>query len=565
MIIKKNKNHIFFYSQTKSPNNKVLKKANQVSQHEGINLTQSVNDEFVITESKADNTKRNAICAAVRGAVLAGLTLITAIKIPKIKFFGTKYISEVSKRMKIFEEQMKPFPKDIQYRKSMLKDLGLKPRDYSTLRPIIGSEELISIVKGIGNDSAAYMPGIISYEGGKVKFHNKKNVNSHTYRANLHIHTRYSDGQLTVPELLEQAVKYADEVAEKNPFKNPFVIAITDHDAVQGCKDAVEIVRKDPWKFRNLRIVLGIENSTLHQNEHGKDLIHLLAYCINPNEKGLQAFMGEKLHQYQQNIRQVLQNANNKYSSILSKNKFQYNFEDAKKVAPCFESSTHNTGYMKDYLQFRLVYAHTIENNIPLIDFMKQNGVEHRSLDFAEARDCIPTRKLDYSKGQTYYGYYYEALKEHVTSVIKEKKPTIDEKKLATKFIEISPEIRVVLDEIELDCNNRSDLRVQSIKPHDFSHTVETLAKLNDGVMAIAHPGVDLLRQSENRIAFMSDVFNIFKAKGQDRAKFAEDYYQVYYKNTNRNLIDELSKLSSKFALLKTGSLDTHGKNIFED
>jgi predicted metal-dependent phosphoesterase TrpH len=75
-------------------------------------------------------------------------------------------------------------------------------------------------------------------------------------RADLHIHTTYSDGMGTVPAVLEAARQAGLDV-----------IAITDHDTMAGARRARDLVPR-----YGIRVIPGIEISTSEG--------HLLAYWI---------------------------------------------------------------------------------------------------------------------------------------------------------------------------------------------------------------------------------------------------------------------------------------------
>lgn len=72
-----------------------------------------------------------------------------------------------------------------------------------------------------------------------------------TGRADLHVHTRYSDGASTVRDLL-------DHVAVNTRLD---VIAITDHDTIAGATEAVDIARHAGYPFE---VIVGEEISTCH-------------------------------------------------------------------------------------------------------------------------------------------------------------------------------------------------------------------------------------------------------------------------------------------------------------
>lgn len=68
--------------------------------------------------------------------------------------------------------------------------------------------------------------------------------------ADLHIHSFFSDGSAYVPEILE----YVEERTNLN------IIAITDHDKIEGALLARELVEKGKYSFE---VVMGMEVSTL--------------------------------------------------------------------------------------------------------------------------------------------------------------------------------------------------------------------------------------------------------------------------------------------------------------
>lgn len=87
-------------------------------------------------------------------------------------------------------------------------------------------------------------------------------------KADLHIHTNYSDGSLTPRELLELAVK--------NKYN---VISITDHDTTAGLEEALKMKGEFP-----LQIIPGVEISSTYRDHD----IHILAYNFEIKNRKLQ-------------------------------------------------------------------------------------------------------------------------------------------------------------------------------------------------------------------------------------------------------------------------------------
>ena len=164
------------------------------------------------------------------------------------------------------------FPEDDVYRRQLLTDAGLPPDAHARIRSIAGPAEIRAIVCAFQKRAAFYQPGIRPRERRReVDSHGLENVASRQFRANLHIHTRHSDGRLSIPQLLRQASLYADSTAEMlqedspAPFA-PFTIGIMDHNRVEGCAEAIRLIFESPRRYRNLRVILGSEVTVRLQN-----------------------------------------------------------------------------------------------------------------------------------------------------------------------------------------------------------------------------------------------------------------------------------------------------------
>lgn len=104
-------------------------------------------------------------------------------------------------------------------------------------------------------------------------YNNGHNINIYAYKRghmklDLHVHSTASDGQYTPLELVEKANKLGLEY-----------LAITDHDTVNGIKDAKEIADKYDVNF-----IPGIEISTMDTEE-----IHIVGLGIDENNKRLRS------------------------------------------------------------------------------------------------------------------------------------------------------------------------------------------------------------------------------------------------------------------------------------
>lgn len=180
---------------------------------------------------------------------------------------GVTYLN--IERYKITQPMM-----DIEYKKAIIKASKNPFYKLERLRPIMGEEELTKFIKENKDNEQIYTPS-------------KENRFSGVFRANLHNHTKNSDGSATVKMMLDKAQKYAKYFIEDGYM----VIGLTDHNTVLGAKEIVDVLEKNPNRYPNLKIVLGMEIHSAYDNSKyspGEPVeIHVLAWCINPYDKYL--------------------------------------------------------------------------------------------------------------------------------------------------------------------------------------------------------------------------------------------------------------------------------------
>lgn len=121
--------------------------------------------------------------------------------------------------------------------------------------------------------------------------HNFCNLKNGLFTANLHVHTQNSDGASDT----ETIMRHAEAIARYNSkFGSPFMLAITDHDTIDGAKEAFEIFKNNPDRFQHLKLIPGLEISTVEtklKNQTAPVAIHLLVYGINPYDVRLNEFL----------------------------------------------------------------------------------------------------------------------------------------------------------------------------------------------------------------------------------------------------------------------------------
>jgi len=226
---------------------------------------------------------------AVRNATIPAKPDANRVKpnFTSIQGMALKCLNAISENLKI----------DLKYKRNLIEAAGLPEIGVNSLKSVLGPMEFKSFVAKNSENARIYAPGIRPADKkGVADSFPLTNVKNKTFGANLHIHTTNSDGKLSVQELLDQASEYANAYFKKN--KTPFVIAITDHNTVEGCKEAVQILGKNPEKYKNLRVVLGAEISVKEDSMYGyafkkPEKFHILTMCINPFEKHLNDFIAD--------------------------------------------------------------------------------------------------------------------------------------------------------------------------------------------------------------------------------------------------------------------------------
>ena len=213
---------------------------------------------------------------------------VASVNDNSINFGQAKFLTKLSKSKsikRIFADKMRKFPKDYEYLKVLANGIGLAEQDLYRIRSIVGPQELEAILSNAKYNS--FDPGIKPLYG-KLSKEKLEELAQKGFLFNLHTHTTHSDGIMSIKSLLNQSAEYANIL--KTKASDRFIIAITDHDTLEGCKKALEIISKNPEQYENLGIVLGAELSALYRepNMLAKPFAYeLIAYSINPFQKNL--------------------------------------------------------------------------------------------------------------------------------------------------------------------------------------------------------------------------------------------------------------------------------------
>ena len=218
----------------------------------------------------------------------------------------------------------------------------------------------------------------------------------------LHMHSLYSDGTFSVPELVKRSKE-----------KGIKILSLTDHDTVEGLSEAAEECIENNIKFIN-----GIEISTEY---NGKE-VHILGYFIDEKDESLIEFSKE--------MKQARINRNEKAIKILNNHGIKITKEDTFREAEgSIISRTHlaraliTKGYVKDVKEAFDKYlgsnglAYVPKSNLnPLdgINVIKKSGglafLAHPKLIGLEEEDFIRLVKDMKDNGldgiETYYSLF---------------------------------------------------------------------------------------------------------------------------------------------------------------
>ena len=372
---------------------------------------------------------------------------------------------------------------------------------YNKIMAIVGEKEFIERVKRLNDVS--YKPGERSNPE-VMDSHDLRHVESGEFCANLHIHTEYSDGVMTIPELIEKV----REIPK-------CLIAVTDHDTIDGAKEAYQICPDD------VSLCLGAEISTVAINfpKQPKPLpIHILVYGINPFDKKLNEFLDTKRDLKLQLAKNTISKLNNALPM------YNFTLEEAALCHPMIAKGQDEVAHpLKKYTSGKIILNHFFPN---------------ANFSYEE-----PIFKFKYLfKGQEPYHITYKKALEMYTQC---SLPLIPDEIL--ERISIAREIYL----------NAHPSVGKMLDPFaSFEETVEFVTTLDSGVMSIAHPA----RTKAYTPEFYNYLFYNFKKYGKEKAMFYEKYYQSYegtYFKEWENVIDRAAE-----GLIPTGGADSHGSNI---
>ena len=459
-----------------------------------------------------------------------------------------------------FKKDCSLFSSDNEYRKDLALALGLNKEEYFLLRPIIGENELKSIVENLNEKN--FMPGE-RLDLTKVDSHNDKYLKTGEFKANLHIHTLHSDGRLTIKDYLNQAKKLADENYQKNNADMPLVLALTDHDCIDGAKEIAIELAKNPTDYNNLRLVLGVELSTItNQFRHLKKplLIHTHMFCINPFDSELNKFIDTKRNLKYKLATETIDKLNNRLHPILERFKIKLTLEEAALIHELVTKGQDEIYLpMKKYVGGKLLFENYVRNNKDIIKILQTNNI---CIDDLSYEHPYTKYKYMFKQGGGYSENYKLALNVYMKNLIKEKNGAdVD----LTAIINIKDEHveDAIKQALEISKEAHPSLTQMPDAFDGFEDTLQLLSTLDFGVFSIAHPGRTVVKDADTDLySLFENMFESFKQKANNKAVYYEGYYQSYSGENYKNYLDPINNAAKKLNLIPLGGLDSHGESI---
>ncbi len=358
--------------------------------------------------------------------------------------------------------------------------------------------------------------------------HNFCNLKNGLFTANLHVHTQNSDGASDT----ETIMHHAEAIARYNSkFGSPFMLAITDHDTIDGAKEAFEIFKNNPDRFQHLKLIPGLEISTVEtklKNQTAPVAIHLLVYGINPYDVRLNEFLKEKSRLKLELTNETIKNLNKDLSEELG---FEFTLSEAALV-------------------HEMIAKGFDEVKRPLMKYTSGKILHNFYLPEADFTYEKPIRafKQIFKSSEPYYKLYKKALEQYINCKLPEIPTEIET--LIKRAKSIYEKAHPTMDEMPEAFS-------------EFEETVKFISSLDYGYMSVAHPARTNVRNiKDNPENIFINIFKNFKSAGTERACFYEGHYGSYEGERTLSLLPYIDAAAAKFNLIPTGGLDSHGRDI---
>lgn len=405
----------------------------------------------------------------------------------------------------------------------LTKELGEKVKP-SQLKSVMTKEEFLKEIPKLTEQNFVASP---------------ENIKNGVFIADLHCHTNYSDGRISVQSMLDQAVEYGNKLKNINGKK--FIFALSDHDGINGVVDALKIIAKNPQKYENVKFVPASELSFVVHCEEGSkrnsryqtnvQMPEALIYNINPFSETSKIFFNDLYSNRKKQTESMIKEAN----ELMREGKFSV------KELNSFAKGNKESYFMMnehwrvlDYIASKLLIVESAKKNMKNVEEQK--------------REVLSYLQANNLKIHPYYVNKFLCSK----GLIKDTKNLTEIlNKIAQKYF---PYVR--------------GGNAMSACEHTFDDVVN-YAQKEDAQLALAHP-VYFLQNFKQEDGYQRLCEYIKKSKG--RLNFAEKYHQAYHIGKQHDIqsereLNEYNKILDRCEFVNIGGRDNHSLDFakFQD
>lgn len=358
------------------------------------------------------------------------------------------------------------------------------------------------------------------------------NLKNGVFLADLHSHSNFSDGQITVENLLNQAAEYGDKLEKINGKK--FIFALTDHDGIDGVKDALKIIAKNPEKYKNIKFVpaseisfvLPCDKNSVRFAKFKSDvqMPEMLVYGINPFSKTSENFFNRIYNSRERQILKAINDANSYYNT---------NDFSAKEYNKFFHVPNKKYCFLNQHWRV-WNYIHTKSR---ITQMAAEQNKDSRVMYETIANELRANKK---------YMTPYE-LNEYIKQQNIQTRTEILDDKLAP-------------------------ILKKNIFPHNNNKTIDTeyelqlkdivnYSKKENAVLAFAHPGFTIQNFAQNQQ--LEEIKKLLEI-GKGQIKLAEKFHQAYPigKEITETELKQYNKIVDELNLINIGGRDNHTKKF---
>ena len=341
------------------------------------------------------------------------------------------------------------------------------------------------------------------------------NMQKGVYRADLHSHSTYSDGEGLVKNLLDDATDYADSLYSRT--KNKFIYAITDHDTVKGLKEIMGIIAGNPVRYKNLHFVPALEVSFVHsapKSNNKCEVSELLVYGINPYSAKINQFL-DKIRRKRTDMTINFINDASKKNSLAKFSIEEFsNYYEIEKYGN--QMNLHWRIYHYIQTKQAVTQLASRENKDPNILYQQiMEGCKGASVGLLHDRGKLPA---DIGESDVF------------RSIFQKYSPHFDEK-----------------GELLAPGENT------------FEEVMEAFKDEKGVFMAFAHPAY-LSEKVENP----TETLKYFTEHSKGLIKASESFHQAYRSHIKQDDVEAFQKATEKLGLLNLGGQDNHNRQLFK-